>query len=387
MAFKEVEVVKGLPQDSKPNNNSMIMGGREREPQGVPLMQILGKTVAEFAYLPKGRQVDDFPDTHAYFKSEDTLVMLRRRRPIIHSPVYQSREGVHDGYFVEVFDIGKDGRPRNGFSNPVSFEGIPEGLFQGIEVTDEPGDSYYGSLWLTPTSFPAIIREKLGEKMSNQPRVLPSPGDENKGVLGQLFAQKQLEGLGQVKNEEEGRSVRQEITKKYFHENSVQGLNKEVGNSHFVITEDKNSQLAQASRELGVETHVVKMNETWDAGGGVNPVNDLRDDSGKRPMLISLDTPSFIGKERRGLPRDPIYVARAQVIDYAKRGPLASDPLDNPLFSFIEWQGKTAEPDAARYQNGWYFLRGNEPETAKKLIMKVGIDYLLTSKVREIAKN
>lgn len=70
--------------------------GPERESQGLPLMQILGKTVVEFNQFPKGREKYDFPDTLAYFRNitEENLVMLRRRRPISYSPHGLVNEGV-----------------------------------------------------------------------------------------------------------------------------------------------------------------------------------------------------------------------------------------------------------------------------------------------------
>ncbi len=376
MAFKEAEVVKRLQLDSKLNNSPVIMGGREREQKGLPLMQVLGKTIAEFSQLPKGRQPDDFPDNIAYFKSEDTLVMLRRRRPIIHSPIYQPREGVHDGYFAEVFDMGKDGKPINGFSSPASLDG----LFQGIEITDELDDPFDGS-YLTPTVFSRTIRERLGEKMRNQPKALPSLGDENKGALGQLFGNIQFEEAEKKQRHTDDRSIRKEIIDKYYNGQTTQGLTDEVGNSHIVITEDKNSQIVRVSKELGVETYAVGLDQTWGMGG-VDSVGRLTDSKGKRPMLISVDGPSFgtARIQRSDLKPElflyPTDTAIAKVGLYVK---------ENPLFSFIEWTD-TGGSGVSKIQDGWYLLRGNEPETTKKLIMKVGIDYLLTSKVRELAK-
>ncbi len=361
--FKEVEIVK-----RESPNNKLTNVGKERGPQGVPLMQILGKTVADFAQLPKGRQVDDFPDTLAYFKSEDTLVMLRQRRPIDYGRGILHKTS-KDGFFAEVFDVDKDGKPQNLFSNPVTLDG----LFQKIEVTDEPNDPIFNSLRLTPTVFSGFIHKRLGEKMSNQPKALLSPGDENVGVIGQLFAQKQLIDIIKEGNQEEGRGIRKEIRDTYFNENSKQGLAKEVGNSHFVITEDENSQLVKASQKLGVETHVIKPDETWSIGGGVNPIVDFRDDNKLRPMLISVDRPSFKRNERDRF----ADIAIAQVINYAG---------ESPLYNFIEWQNDASDSGVARLNEGWHILRGNEHKTTEKLLMKVGIDYLLTSKVRELAK-
>lgn len=366
---KEAEIVRReLP------NNKLTNGSKEREPQGVPLMQILSKTVAEFSQFPKGRQTDDFPDNHAYFLSTtgESLVMLRQRRPIDYGRGILHKTPM-DGFFAEVFDVDKEGNPQNLFSNPATLDG----LFQGIEITDEPDDPL-NSLGLTPTRFDYIIRKRLGEKMSNRPKELTTGGDKETSILGQLFANKQIEDAEKKKVSSEDVTIRKEIRDKYFNANSTQGLSDEVGNSHFVITENEDSQLVKASRELGVETHVVKMNESWGSVGEVNPIATLRDDVGKLPLLISVDRPSFNEEIKRpDLPYLPADKAIAQVGFYAK---------DNPLLSFIEWQTNAGDSGVGRLQEGWYLLRGNDKEAARKLILKVGMDYLLTSKVRGLAK-
>lgn len=347
--------------------------GPEHESQGLPLMRILGKTVAEFGRLPKGRDVEDFPDNYAYLLSTtgETLVMLKQRRPIDYGRGILHKT-LMDGFFAEVFDVDKHGRPQNWFSNPAALDE----LYQRIEITDEP-DDLLNSSGLTPTRFDNTIRRRLGEKMSNRPKELTGGEKNQNGILGQFFANKQIEDAEKKKESVQDKSIRKEIIDKYFNANSTQGFNDEVGNSHFVITEDENSQLVRVSRELGVETHVVKMNEKWESASQ-NPISKLRDENGKPPLLISVDRTSFDTELKRPkLPYMPADKAIAQVGFYAR---------DNSLFSFIEWQANTGDSGVGRIREGWYLLRGNDSETTRKLILKVGMDYLLTSKVRGLAK-
>lgn len=275
-----------------------------------------------------------------------------------------------------MFDIGKDGKPRNSFSHmEVLDEGSNAGIFQRIEVTDEPDDPYSSSIYLTPTKFSNLIRKRLGEKMSSRPKELAVSGSENPGVLGQLFGNKRLEDAEKLQSGVENISIREEIIEEYFRGN-FQGYSKEAGDSHFVITENPDSELVKASEKLGVETHVVKMDKSWDSAS-VNPLGNFRDEKGKRPMLVSVDSPSFTGVKRPGLPSEPIHKAITQAGLYTEAG--------NPLFSFIEWQTKDGDSSVSRLHPGWYLMRGEDPETAKGLLVKVGIDYLLTSTVRETA--
>lgn len=368
---------------SKEHGGDIRRIGPESEPQGIPLMQALRRTVVEYSKLPKGRRPDvfpedTFPDINTYFRSEDTLVLLRLRRPMdngLGKPSVTVREGI----FAEVFDM-VDNSPINGFSRT----NYRDGLFKKIEVTDEKDDPYYGSLYLTPTVFNRTIGNMLDEKMSNQPKALSSSGGEELGTLGQLLASRKSVDIEQEKNQKERRSIYKEIAEEFFNTESFQGLDEGVGSSHFVITENPDSQLVQISKKLGLETHTVKMDETWAHAGKINPIDRLRDTSNKRPMIVSLDVSSFGDKEKYDL-RYPADAAQAQVINYAKDIDVLNNPSGNPLFSFIEWRGDNS-PRAARLQEGRYLLEGNDTKMAEKLITKVFIDYLLTSEVRDLAK-
>jgi len=343
----------------------------EQQNFAAPLMEMLTLAVAEFSQLPPGRQEHEYPHTTAYFLSTDgkNLVMLRRRRPLA-TRWGRSEEDHHSGYYAEVFERDTSGKPQNWFSDLATLNG----LYQRIDVTDESDDPYYGSLGLTPTKFGAIYRERLRERMRNQQKALPTTTSGDIGVLGQLFAQKQFRESVHEQQKTEERSLHEEIVERYF-PNDSQGLTDEVGDNHLIITEDEDSLLVQASRSLGVTTHVVKVDQSWNEAG-IDPFSEFRDARGQIPMLISLDRDSIERSQRADLPPNAADLAVTRLLMYASR---------KPLYTFIELvENKRYETRVGRLHPGWYLIAGKDPEVIKKVLTKVGIDYLLTSKVREL---
>lgn len=347
--------------------------------QFAPLEQVLAMAVFEFGKLPPVRQQHDLPYDLAYFLSEDghSLVMLRRRRPLQRS-LFRPPETPQDGYFAEVFAVDETGAD-NFFPDPSNING----LYQRIDVTDEDSDPYYGSIHLTPTKFTAIYRERFQRRMqSRPPEALPGSTDQQMGVLGELFAQRQIINVEQEQKTAQEQSVREEIIKTYFRE-GYQGLTNETGDNHFVITEDKNSPLVQVSRALGVATHVIKIDESWyppqSSSPFENPLEKLRDAQGLRPMLISLDDSSFEGVQREDLPERPAGLVVNLALGYGGG--------ESPLYNFARLVRDRDSTYVERSSPGWYFIRGKDPEVLRKFLIKVGVDFMLTTKVRELARS
>lgn len=335
--------------------------GNEQE-RPLPLMEALGIAIAEFELQPSERLRDEYPYMVAYFRGEKSLVMLQKSRPI--GNVFYSTESHHDGYFAEVFDIGEDGRAQNGVSDPS----VLNGVFRRVEVTDEDDDPYH-KIGLTPTRFPDITREFFGKIFQRQQQALPGTVDEGNGTLGQLFTQQQIREAGQSQSEQQRRSLRETIIKRYFREKG-QGFSKKVGNEHFVITEDEESSLVLASKALGITTHVVKPSEDDLKLDEPVKLETLKDSRGLLPMIISA--------EGQGLDNQLNYSVGISASLYAAK---------LPLFVFIDLDREADKRGGSTYRSspGWYRVRGEDPELIKRLLMKVGVDYLLTSRVREIA--
>lgn len=329
------------------------------------LMEALGIAIAEFELSPWEREQSDYPYMVAYFRGERNLVMLQRNRPT-RPFVFQPLKTDHDGYFAEAFDIDEDGRAING----VFDTSVLNGLFRRIDVTDESDDPYH-KIGLTPTRFPYVSREFFSKTLENYRQALPGAVGEETGALGQLFAQQQIKDSEQSKSEEVKTGLRKSIIKRYFKE-SVQGFSQKVGNEHFVITEDEQSPLVIASRSLGIETQILKPNEKW-GDGTQSPFEALKDSRGLLPMIISVE-----GRYSQGR-NDPRHGVRLEASYYAAKF---------PLFAFIDLDrdGRGAT-GVGRLHSGWYNVRGEDEESIRKLLMKIGIDYLLTTRVRQLAQS
>lgn len=344
------------------DERSLQKGPEQNHP--TPLMEALGMAIVEFEQFPWERDQNDAPYLVAYLRGERALVMLQRNRP--------SREGFlplpshHDGYFAEAFDIDENGRAQNGVSDPS----VLNGSFRRIDVTDESDNPYHGSIYITPTRFPYISRKFFGKMFENQPPALPGTADEKTGTLGQLFAQEQMRNASRSQSEQAKRGLREEIIKRYFRE-TVQGFSEKVGNEHFVITKDKQSPLVLASKALGVPTHIIRPGKNWDGGSSTNPLEALKDSRGLLPMIISAEG-RYSQKDK-----DPRHSVRIEAGYYASK---------LPLFAFIDLdKDRKGQTTIGKVHSGWYHVRGEDPKVLKRLIMKVGIDFLLTSKVRELA--
>ncbi|MBI2337559.1 MAG: hypothetical protein HY429_00945 [Candidatus Levybacteria bacterium] len=337
-----------------------------------PLEQMLAMAAFEFSQLPPVRQKYDYPDSLAYFLSRngDTLVMLRRRRPLGFGMMGRPMDTHKDGYFAEVFDIGGEDQAQNQFSRLAALDG----LYKRIDVTDEETDPYYGSVGVTPTIYRAIYRRILGQRIQDLPGILPSAENATVGPLGKLFAQKDVRDAGREISRAEDSDVRTAIINKYFPVNASQGLTTKIGNDHFVITEDENSSLVTASRDLGVVTHVVKAEvEDW-SNPDFNHVEKLLDAQGLHPYLISLDMPSFV-RSGRVIPRTIKDLVVQRLLRFAEA---------HPLYAYLEWERDDTESiDVGRVDPGWYHFGGNDPDVIRKILMKIGTDYLLTTTVRE----
>jgi len=343
-----------------------VATGNEQD-RPVPLMQAIGIAIAEFEQAPRARERSDYPYMVAYFRSENSLVMLQRNRPIKHA--FQPVETHLDGYFAEAFDIDEHGHVNPGVSDPS----VLNELFRRVEVTDESDDPSHGPARLTPTRFPSISREFFGKTFENQPQALPGTTDEKGGTLGQLFAQQQIRDADRFRSDEARINIREVIMGRYFNFGETQqGFSRGVGDEHFVITDDEQSSLVAASKALGVKTHIIKPDESWHSSD--NPLNHfeaLRDSRGLLPMLISFQGEKFHSSLGSSV--------RVEAKSYARRF---------PLFAFIDFSRKTLWDQTAiiRVHPGWYQAFGENPEGIRKLIMKIGVDYMLTTKVRQLAQ-
>lgn len=358
---------------------SVPQSGRDSDqpPLSGSLQAMIANIVLEFrTRLEEVSTETHYPDSLAYLINNENgiLVMIRRRHT---TGFVRNQPPPQVGYFAEVYKIDDEGKPQHGLPDPA----LLNGTYSRFDVTDEYNNPF-AAFGLVPTLFSRTQRERFEARFANQPKALPSGVKGSpKGVLEQLFDQRQAEDINAQHRQMGDVSLHQAILNSYFKQEPLQGVGKEMGNAHFVITEDSKSIALAASRvkEVGLPTiRARKIDIGWT--DFENPViESLKDKHGLGPLIITSDIPSFDRSRRKALPRDPMRVVHNKVYRYAE---------EHPLFAFVQINKDDVEfNQVGRVAYGNYMVFIKDPIVLQELYMKIGIDYLLTLQVRDMVRD
>ncbi|MBI4097732.1 MAG: hypothetical protein HY426_01720 [Candidatus Levybacteria bacterium] len=344
-----------IPEDRSLQGSSQYLDREGQEPIGRPLPEMLARVVADFAQLPKERRPEDYPDVFAYLKSPtNTLIQIRYRRPVASN---WARAGIHDGYFVQAYTIGKDG-PEPILKSPDELN-QPYVRLEPDQVTDEPNNIIGGSrLHLTPLSFPQTWRRLFAEQFKAAPRAIQSGSGESteeSGMFGGVFDEQEASEASKLQTGREQASIRQKITGQFFPRGTTQGYGDDIGTSHFIFgTQAEDSMIPEISRKvMGASRTVAIMYGPAATGSDVDPFEGILDSKGKRPLVITIDD-TRIETNRMLLHR---------MLEYAER---------HPLLTLVSVE-RREQPETfiGRSDAGSYSIWGSDPLVLRRCIQKL----------------
>lgn len=342
---------------------------------GAPLLRGIAEVVSEFEDRPKGREPKAVPEYLAYLSNGSHIVVVRKWLPI--DPGWGRVEyGHQDGYFAEVCEVnGNKALPQ---LNDLS---VLQDSFNRVDITDEDGISSY----LHPTKFPRLIRERIIRGMSGGNIALPEPGQTPKGVLGQLFDQRDMREnartVQEASKQAEQDGITAEIIRNYYRSPNRQGYSPKVGNTHVIFSKrPEGGIVGDISRELGLETQVVpEIGPEWEEYRYDNdPMMNYVDSKGRLPLIWTVDHPSYFES-----PNQPRSIVADRVADRA-----INFAKEQPVFAFVNAVADTEGGSIGRLPYGFYQAWNlSDRDKLKGLYTKIGIDRLLTDETRKIASN
>lgn len=335
-----------------------------------PLGEMIASIVMEFEAGEKVKTPEDYPDHIAYLRGVENnlLVNVRKRLPQVDR--YGRQSDTHKtGYFVEVAQLN-GGIPEFGLSD-ISLLG--QGNYERVEVTDEPQDPL-ASKGFTPTQFPYTFRRRMREQMRSAPKALPTNEEESTGLLSGLFANIRMRNVQEETRGQDTASAKKEITQQFFYPNSDQGFSKEVQNAAVIVTaEPEDSSLFRVAKEVGLKTYRITPEEIIASLKDLSTTffKSFQEQHGMYPLVIVLDNSSLTASPQTN---EAVGATQYSVSRFAK---------EYPLFSFVDRIAGTRH--VARLGYGWYNEFGQDIDAMKRLFLKIGADFALTTETRRIA--
>ncbi len=356
--------------------------GEEKPP--MPLALALGEVMAEFEAKPFYRTPDDLSYDLAYIRSDDVLIMIRRQRPIqklsdLQRSTDRGQIGIHEGYFVEAFEIDSEGVPQYRGVEP---ERMSSGLYKRTQISDGFPEILRSEVYFPPTTYD----NTRARRYSNMPKFLPEHAGEGQleGVIGQMFAVRDARETATKISSAQQSSLRQTIEETYFANTfGKKGFSPKAANLSIVIAEEpEDSPLFTVPRELGIETHRITFEEIAQREDyrRKNTLDLFVEENGKPPLTITFDRDGFDKwlRERPKTDEIPLVVFMA-VSEFIERC---------PVFQVIDlWHPEEKEAETGTSLDGWVNMRGLNDEVYRNLMLKIGADSHLTCIVREIAQS
>lgn len=427
--MSSAENEKSLAKSSEPNLYLPVPSGEVRRLESGPLSLMLAQVVRDLDTLHFLRAPDELPEAIRYLRNskEGILVMVSRRRPT--SIAYRGSEEILEashtyGYFAEAYEEA-DGKPQHIITSPST---VWSGTYEPVDISDQ-GD--YHDAGLTPTNFTGTRRRLLGlpterhlalQEGARQHQL--SEGEETEVVeqhgIGETAAlvvseEPVIAKLFETANaqaaemEKVGQSIKSSIRGQFVP--TSQGLSSEVGLAHLVITDEGvTSSLLPISSKLGLEPHTIQF---WKMTRNVSPyvrhvirrggkasetfpldeikdmdnhysdsLNKFKTDTGKYPLIVTLDTRSLSTAVHQRDFRDAVTM-----LEYN----LSGETRNHPIFAVVE-VGKDLNdeddnpPLSKRQGSGRYLFQGENIDDMKDLLVKIGVDYALTKQVRGLSK-
>lgn len=341
---------------------------KDFEAQSGPLGEMIAGIVMEFQAGIKVKTPEDYPDHIAYLRGVENNLLVTVRKRLPQADRYgRSSDTYQTGYFVEVAQLNA-GIPEFGLSD-IGLLG--QGNYERVEVTDEPQDPL-ASKGFTPTQFPYTFRRRMREQMRNAPKALPTNKEESTGPLSGLFANIRMRNVQEETRGQDTASAREEITQQFFYPNSHQGFSKEVQNAAVIVTaEPEDSSLFRVAKEVGLKTYKITPEEMI---ASRTVFESFQEQHGMYPLIIVSDNPSLTASPQT-----------SQAVD-ATRGRALMFAEKQPMFSFVDRiAGMRHESSIVRIGYGWYNVFGQDVDIMKRLFLKIGADFALTTETRRVA--